>query len=164
MCHKIKTLKDQLKSTLSNEHFNLVLRLNNSSYESHFSKHKERLTKKFEKIENKQWKPVPTTNRPSLIKDPVLQLQKDPRPPSAVSLLSLGTKFAVTPREVPKMEIIEEVEKTYLSLERKGKGKEAETLRRIHEVEAGKKDRASFDRDTGKRGEMKQDITVAKRS
>ena len=92
-------------------------------------KNKDRLTKKFETLEKKQGKPVPQTARPSLIKDPVLQLQEEPLPKEAVSLLSLGTKFALNPKEIPKMDIIEDVEKTCLSLERKGKKKEAETLR-----------------------------------
>ena len=75
-----------------------------------FLRHKERLREKFEKLSQKQ--KVTPNQRPSLIKNPVLQLQKDGELPSeAVSLLSLGPKFAVTPKEIPKMEIIEETEK-----------------------------------------------------
>ena len=126
---EIKNIKDSIRTTLSEEHLNLVLRVVETSYEKSFAKHKNRLKDKFEKIESKQRKNKPPPSRPSLIKDPVLQLQQQPLPPEALSLLSLGTKFAVTPKEVPKMDIIEDVEKTCLSLERKGKTKEAETLR-----------------------------------
>ena len=45
--------------------------------------------------------------RPSLIKNPVLELQTDqPLDPETLSLLSLGPKFAVTPQEIPKIHII----------------------------------------------------------
>lgn len=79
--------------------------------------------------------PLPPTLRlrDSTIKNPVLQLQKnDPLPPEAVSLLQLGPKFALSPKDIPTMDIITEVEKCCLQLENKGKDKEAETLR--HEV------------------------------
>jgi hypothetical protein len=47
----------------------------------------------------------------------------------AVSLLNLGPKFALTPKEISKMDIIQEVEKAALSLTRLGKHAEAEDLR-----------------------------------
>ena len=98
----------------------------NATYDAHFIKHKERLRRRFE-----SFSPKPQTQqpRPSLIKDPILQLQAEPLPAEAVALLSLGPKFALTPKEVPKMEIIEEIEKASLSLERNDKMKEADTLR-----------------------------------
>ena len=43
--------------------------------------------------------------------------------------MSLGPKFVVAPKKLPDMEIIENTEKTCLSLERIGKKAEAETLR-----------------------------------
>ena len=104
----------------------IVLKVINISYEKCFLKHKTRLCKKFEKIQKKEKPPAKTPTRPSLVKNPVLQLQSDPLPPEAVAVLSLGTKFAIAPKEVPKMDIIEEVEKSCLSLERKGKRKEAD--------------------------------------
>jgi hypothetical protein len=58
------------------------------------------------------------------IKNAVLQLQDSgPLPPEAIDVLSLGPKFAVMPKEVPKMQIIAEVEKVALPLERKKKKK-----------------------------------------
>ena len=129
LCDRIKRITTCLQGTLSNHHFDLVTRLNKSTYDAYFVKHKERLRRKFELL-----KPVSQTRqpRPSLIKSPVLQLQAEPLPEESIDLLSLGTKFAVTPKVVPKMEIIEETEKACLSLERKGKAKEADTLR--HEI------------------------------
>ena len=46
-----------------------------------------------------------------------------------MDLLSLGPKFSVTPKNVPTMEIIAEVEKCCLTLEREGKTTEAKVLR-----------------------------------
>ena len=66
----------------------------------------------------------------SLIKNPLLELQNDsPLPKEAKSLLALGPKFAVTPMEIPKMKIMSEIEKCCLTLERKGKKKEAQEVR-----------------------------------
>ena len=50
----------------------------------------------------------------STIKDPILQLQSNPLPPEAVEVLKLGPKFALTPKEVPKMEIMAQVENAAL--------------------------------------------------
>ena len=73
------------------------------------------------------------SNRPSLIKNPILQLQKDkPLTAETISLLSLGPKFAVTPKEIPKMEIVAATENNWQRLERKGEKDKAQVLR--HEV------------------------------
>ena len=63
-------------------------------------------------------------------KSSLLELQNDsPLPKEAKSLLGLGPKFAVTPMEIPKMKIMSEIEKCCLTLERKGKKKEAQEVR-----------------------------------
>ena len=89
----------------------------------------KKLTNKFKKLNTKNAASQRQSTRPSLIKQPVQQLQKDnPLPPEAVSLLSLGPKFVVTPKEIPKMEIMCEVKKVCLTLERKGKKEEAQEV------------------------------------
>ena len=92
--------------------------------------HKE----KFDKLHEKQGKPIRINQRPSLIKNPVLQCQEEPLPDEAVDLLSLGPKFALTPNNFDqfKMETMNEVEKCALTLEKKGNNDAAATLR--HEV------------------------------
>ena len=125
-CNKLKRILSYLKRALSDEHFQLVERVSNKTYEASFEKHKERLKKKFEKLCPKT---THQPTRPSVIRNPVLQNQKDPVPPEVIDLLSLGPKFALTPNEVPNMEIIEGVEKSCLAIERKGKKREADTLR-----------------------------------
>ena len=115
------------KSVLSPEHYQLVMRLTPSTYETNFQRHKNRLKAKFEKLLPKAKPSV--NNRPSLIKNPVLQLQSDPLPPAVLALLSLGPKFALTPKSISKMDIIEEVESSCLSLERHGKQEKAEDFR-----------------------------------
>ena len=102
LCDRIKRTNTHLQGTLSCDHFHLVTRLVNATYDANFTKHKERLRRRFESL-----LPKPQTHqpRPSLIKDPVLQLQAEPLPAEAVALLSLGPKFALTPKEVPRMEI-----------------------------------------------------------
>ena len=129
-CNKQKKISEYLKNILSEEHFQLVERVTNSGYEASFQKHKERLKNRFERIKPK----IPTLpNRQSVITNPVLQVENDlVIPPEAISLLSLGPKYAVTPKENPNMEIVAEFEKVCLSLERKGKNGEASVLR--HEV------------------------------
>ena len=74
---------------------------------------------------------APNVNtRPSLIKNPILELQKDNLLiPEARALLELGPKFSVTPQNIPKEEIISEVEKCCLWLEREGKKTEAQEIR-----------------------------------
>jgi hypothetical protein len=60
----------------------------------------------------------------------VLELQETGSlPPEAVSLLMIGPNFSITPNEIPKMEIMTEIEKCCISLIRQGKTREAENLR-----------------------------------
>jgi hypothetical protein len=85
------------------------------------------------KFDNLQSKKTVATQRESRIKKTILQLQKSgPLLPEAVSLLELGPKIALTPQEVPKMDIITEVEKCCLTLEKQDKENKADELR--HQV------------------------------
>ena len=128
--NRLKRTDGTLKQTLSEEHYGTIARIAHTSYENAFQKHKKHLKEKFEKLQKKQGKTKKNNTRLSLIKNPILQLQKDdPLPPEAVDLLSLGPKFSVTPKNIPTMEIITEVEKCCLTLERKGKLTEAQVLR-----------------------------------
>ena len=68
----------------------------------------------------------------STIKNPVLQRQSTPLPPEAVDLLSLGAKFAVTPKEFPTMTVLAQTEKAALQIERNGDMETATNLR--HDV------------------------------
>ena len=49
-----------------------------------------------------------------------------------IKIIQLGPKFAPTPKEIPKMEIVSEIEKAALQLEREGKKDKATNLR--HQV------------------------------
>ena len=118
------------KSKLSEDHYNTLDRITGQAYKSNFIKKKEKLTKKFDLLKKPT---LPTAssnaNRPSTIKNPILQLQEVPLPPEAVEVLKLGPKFALTPKEIPKMDIVTEVEKAALQLERNGKKEQATNLR-----------------------------------
>jgi hypothetical protein len=125
----IKRIVSTLNEKLTPEHFDVVKRITDASYEKDFLKRKKKLKDKFEKLHPTSKRHV-TQLRPTTISNPVLQLQDSgPLPPEAIGLLNLGPKFSVTPKEIPKMEIIAEVEKASLALERIGKGKEADELR-----------------------------------
>ena len=128
LSYNIRRETDWLQHRLAPVFFPTVQRLSNATYEREFSKQKRKLRNKFSKL-TETHKPT-HPKRPSLITNPLLQLQTNgPLPPEAVSLLSLGPKFCVTPKEIPKMEIMNEVEKCAQTLERKGKTLEAQTLR-----------------------------------
>ena len=86
--------------------------------------------------------PLPPPPRPSTIKTPVLQLQQAPLPPEAIALLNKGPKFALSHKEIPYLDIIQEprtstsyldiiqeTEKAARSLEIKGQHEKGEKLR-----------------------------------
>ena len=130
LSHQIRETKDTLKRRFNTEDFTLVTGLANKTFEKTFEKTKKQLKEKFEKLNVNPNKRRPDPTRPPIIKNPVLQLQKDnPLPPEAIALLSLGPKFAVTPKEIPKMEVMCEVEKCCLTLERQGKKEQAQEIR-----------------------------------
>ena len=132
LCYKIRLAKSFLVQKLNQTDYNVVNRISESTYERNFTKVKQKLKEKFEKLKS-QFVKESVASRPSLIKNPILQLQKDkPLTAEMVSLLSLGPKFAVTPKEIPKMEIISATEKSCQKLERKGEKDKAQVLR--HEV------------------------------
>ena len=83
--HQIRQIKNTLQR-LSNADYDIISRVTNSVYEKAFQKNKTRLVKKFENLKEKQ-KPDPKPpTRPSLIKNPFLNLQKDnPLPPEVES-------------------------------------------------------------------------------
>jgi hypothetical protein len=117
-----------LKQKLSIDDFNLVNCITDSAYKKEFEKKKKNLTTKYAKLLERQQIPTPT-QRPSSIKNPILQLQTATLPPEAVDHLTLGPKFAVTRKEIPYIEIITEIEKVAITLHREGRTNEAEELR-----------------------------------
>ena len=127
----IARIKDNLKRKLSTDHLQLIDSVTNKAYERDFEKRKKKLCDKFEKL--RQQDPRHRSNnqhqRPSTITKPILQLQETPLPQEAIDLLNLGPKFAITPKEVPKMDIITQVEKAALQLERNGEKNNATELR-----------------------------------
>ena len=79
--YQTKNINQSLKQRLTEEHFSLVKRLSDSSFERTFKKTKEKLCRKFDNLENQLPKKI-QPRRPSTIKNPLLQLQKDnPLPP-----------------------------------------------------------------------------------
>ena len=129
LSHNIRKIEETLQQGLTYDDYSLISRISDSTYEGSFHKDKERLKKRFEKLKDKYVRPD-SLKRPSLIKNPLLELQKDnPLPPKAVSVLSLGPKFAVTPQVIPKLEIISKIEKTWQTLERKGEKDKPQKLR-----------------------------------
>jgi hypothetical protein len=123
---KAKTLFETLKSTLLTEYMELITKISSASYYKDYEKRKTKLKKKFEKLLN-EIKPLLHITQPSTIKNSVLQLQKEPLPPEAIDILSLG-HFTLTPKEVPYMEIIQEIEKGAISHTRRVKQAEAEEI------------------------------------
>ena len=89
---KIKHLDSQLKSRISDEHYATISCITDSAYERDFSKRKNKLKNKLEKLlpQRRLARPI----RPSTINNPVLELQQSgPLPPEARSLLELETQF-----------------------------------------------------------------------
>ena len=130
LVHHITRIKENLQKKLSNKHLLLIYRVTDDSYQKDFNKRKSKLRVKFEKLQSKNRPPTSSQpSRPSTITNPVLQLQSDPLPPEAVDLLKLGPKFAVTPKEIPKMQIITQIEKAALQLEWNGQKDKAVDLR-----------------------------------
>ena len=125
----IAKIDASLKLHLSTEHYDLITRITNQSYEKDFERRKTKLKEKFEKILGTQRPPLQPPQRPTTIKNPVLQLQPQPLPAEAIEVLKLGPKFALTPKDIPKMDIITETEKAALQLERDGKRDKAADLR-----------------------------------
>ena len=127
---KIADANAKLKNDLSTEHYSIIERITDESYRRDFEKRKNKLRRKFDKMKEKsQRQNIQTSMRASTIKDPILQLQTGALPQDAIEVLKLGPKFAVTPKEIPKMEIITSIEKAALQLERNGNRDKASTLR-----------------------------------
>ena len=74
--NKIRRTQDTLKGKLSEEHVALISRIAHGTYEKCFLHHMKRLQDKYERLAQKQGKTKQGTTRPSLIKNPILQLQK----------------------------------------------------------------------------------------
>ena len=127
----VKTIKQILKNGLSEEHYNTVLRVTESSREKKFVKTKNKLKNKFELLYTTKYKTTfkDNNNAQKLVKNCVLNLVNNEIPKNQLDLLNLGPKFAVIPRNIPYMDIITTTEVEALNLEYKKQFAAAELLR-----------------------------------
>ena len=114
--------KQFLSTKLTEQDFRKIDLVTEKSCEHCFVKNSNRLKDKFEDLSNcKQ-----TFHHPKRhLKPSVLNLLKDELPCNQLSLLELGPKFVPTPKAVPHMDIITNVENAVQQLERK---------KRLHEL------------------------------
>ena len=129
--NECKELIQKLKEELSEEHFDMILRVTLSSREKKFNEVKTKLKNKFEMLYATKYKrPFTTTiqENPTPVKDCVLDLAGD-IPEKQLAILNLGPKFAITPKTIPYMDIITVTEVEALNLERKEQHAKAELLR-----------------------------------
>ena len=124
-------LKEAIKDKLSEEHYNTIINVTESSREKKFIKTKDKLKNKFELLYASKYKT--TSNKVAkeehLVKNCVLNLADSEIPQNHLDLLNLGPNFAVTPRNIPYMDIITTTEIEALKLEKKNQLASAELLR-----------------------------------
>ena len=111
-------LKEAIKDKLSEEHYNTIINVTESSREKKFIKTKDKLKNKFELLYASKYKT--TSNKVAkeehLVKNCVLNLADSEIPQNHLDLLNLGPNFAVTPRNIPYMDIITTTEIEALKL------------------------------------------------
>ena len=124
-----KTLTDIIKEKLSTVDFNTVIRVTESSREKKFLETREKLKNKFELLYFAKYKSnFSKENDQSVLKNCVLDLAGDVTE-EQLQILNLGPKFAVTPKEIPYMDIITTTEVEALNLEKNEQHAQAELLR-----------------------------------
>ena len=104
----VHKLKQKLKDKLSEEHYDVLIRITDSSKEKKFILTKEKLKTKFELLYVSIYKRPfkKDTIVPQLVKNCVLNLDGSEIPKNQLEVLNLGPKFAVTPKFIPYMDII----------------------------------------------------------
>ena len=123
-------LCQNLKEELSEEHFEMIQRFATSSREKKFIEVKTKLRNKFELLYGAKYKRQfrkKEVNQ-TAVKDCVLDLAGNV-PDDQLAILNLGPKFAVTPKNIPYMDIITTTEVEALKLEKKEEHAKAELLR-----------------------------------
>ena len=126
---KCNDQKNLLQQKLTDSDFEKIEKITDTAREREFLKHRSKLKNKVERLIAEKTPQTPETSRPSTIKNPVLQLQKEPLPPEALAVLQKGPKFALTHKKIPNMEIIQGSEKAAQELERQNLPEQAEKLR-----------------------------------
>ena len=123
-------LHETLRNDLSEEHFEVVKRITESSREKKFEQMKTKLKTKFELLyENKYGNFHDNVKTLKLVKNCVLNLANEELPKTHLELLSLGPKYAIVPKNIPYMDIITTTEVEALNLERNNQPASAELLR-----------------------------------
>ena len=128
---QLNRLNEKIREIVSPEDFEKIQTIVNKSRDRTFNKLKEKLRKKFDFLLKKH-QPLPSTTRPSSIKNTVLQLQNETLTADEIALLSLGPQFNLTPKEKPYLDIVSAVEAQMSQLEFNGKSDVAKQTR--HEV------------------------------
>ena len=124
-----KTITDSIKEVLSTEDFNTIIRVTESSREKKFLETREKLKKKFELLYSAKFKRnFSKESDQKAVKSCVLNLAGDVTE-EQLQILNLGPKFAVTPKDIPYMDIITTTEVEALNLERNEQHSKAEFLR-----------------------------------
>ena len=129
LSNKVNDLSTELRSLFSPDDFRIFVKVSSDACIKRYRLIKDKLKDKFEKLFAEKFPPT-TRTRPSTLRDPILQLQTQPLTPEEVDVLNLGPKFVLTPKKIPTMDIVHEVERAAFSLELAGNRAGAEDLRR----------------------------------
>ena len=128
----MKAIKTEIQMIISEEHFNVLLRITEDTREKVFNTTKNKLKQKFELLFQEKYrrpfsKDPPTTSN---LKNCVLNLHNSEVPVIHKEVLNLGPKFAVNPNSIPYMDIITTTEVEALKLEKQMEPAKAALLRR----------------------------------
>ena len=125
---KVKQICESLKRRINDEHFALIDRTTEESKEKEFTKKKNHLINKFEKLKNSTEKKGKQKTT-SYIKQAVINLTDIELTEEQMSLLNLGPNFVPATKRIPFMDIISATETCALDLENSSKETDAEFLR-----------------------------------
>ena len=124
---KEKQICENLKRRINDEHFALIDRTTEESKEKEFTKKKNHLINKFEKLKNSTEKKGKQKTT-SYIKQAVINLTDTELTEEQMSLLNLGPNFVPATKRIPFMDIILATETCALDLENSSKETDAEFL------------------------------------
>ena len=124
---KEKQICENLKRRINDEHFALIDRTTEESKEKEFTKKKNHLINKFEKLKNSTEKKGKQKTT-SYIKQAVINLTDIELTEEQMSLLNLGPNFVPATKRIPFMDIISATETCALDLENSSKETDAEFL------------------------------------
>ena len=125
---KVKQICENLKRRINDEHFALIDRTTEKSKEKEFTKKKNHLINKFEKLKNSTEKKGKQKTT-SYIKQAVINLTDTEITEEQMSLPNLGPNFVAATKRIPFMDIISATETCALHLENSSKETDAEFLR-----------------------------------